>query len=414
MENFAHLLKQYADFIVRVGCNVQPGQTLIISAPLAAAPLARPCVRSAFEAGARDVRVDWSDDEVTRARMELGSEEALCDVKPYVLRSYLDYAESEGGVCVLSLLANDPEALAGLDAGKVSRVSAARRKALRPWRDYTMNDRVQWSIAAMPSPAWARKLFPGLPEDEAVDKLWQLIFDTCRVTGGDPVSAWQAHLARLKTLQDKMNALDLESVRFESSNGTDLTVGLADGAVWESASSVSEKGYTFLPNIPTEEIFTAPHRDKVNGVVYGTKPYIHGGQAIKGFHVTFKDGRIVEYGAEENEALLGEILDTDEGSRHIGEVALVPASSPINRSGVIFYSTLFDENASCHIAFGASYPGTTRGGNSLSEAELSARGMNQSLIHEDVMIGAADTHITGLTKDGRTVPLFEGGEWVLA
>ena len=328
----------------------------------------------------------------------------LCDVKPYVLRSYLDYAESEGGVCVLSLLANDPEALAGLDAGKVSRVSAARRKALRPWRDYTMNDRVQWSIAAMPSPAWARKLFPGLPEDEAVDKLWQLIFDTCRVTGGDPVSAWQAHLARLKTLQDKMNALDLESVHFESSNGTDLTVGLADGAVWESASSVSEKGYTFLPNIPTEEIFTAPHRDKVNGVVYGTKPYIHGGQAIKGFHVTFKDGRIVEYGAEENEALLGEILDTDEGSRHIGEVALVPASSPINRSGVIFYSTLFDENASCHIAFGASYPGTTRGGNSLSEAELSARGMNQSLIHEDVMIGAADTHITGLTKDGRTVP----------
>ena len=396
MENFAYLLKQYAEFIVRVGCNVQPGQTLIISAPLAAAPLARLCVRSAFEAGARDVRVDWSDDEVTRTRMELGSEEALCDVKPYVLRSYLDYAESEGSVCVLSLLANDPEALAGLDAGKVSRVSAARRKALRPWREYTMNDRVQWSIAAMPSPAWAKKLFPGLPEAEAVDKLWQLIFDTCRVTGGDPVHAWQAHLDRLKTLQNKMNALDLESVHFESANGTDLTVGLADGAVWESASSVSEKGYVFLPNIPTEEIFTAPHKDKVNGIVYGTKPYIHGGQAIKGFHVTFKDGKIVEYGAEENEALLGEILDTDEGARHIGEVALVPASSPINRSGVIFYNTLFDENASCHIAFGASYPGTTKGGNSLSEAELSARGMNQ------------------LTKDGRAVPLFEGGEWVLA
>ena len=414
MENFAYLLKQYAEFIVRVGCNVQPGQTLILSAPLAAAPLARLCVRSAFEAGARDVRVDWSDDEVTRTRMELGSEEALCDVKPYVLRSYLDYAESEGSVCVLSILANDPEALAGLDAGKVSRVSAARRKALRPWREYTMNDRVQWSIAAMPSPAWAKKLFPDLPEAEAVDKLWQLIFDTCRVTGGDPVHAWQAHLDRLKTLQNKMNALDLESVHFESANGTDLTVGLADGAVWESASSVSEKGYVFLPNIPTEEIFTAPHKDKVNGIVYGTKPYIHGGQAIKGFHVTFKDGKIVEYGAEENEALLGEILDTDEGARHIGEVALVPASSPINRSGVIFYNTLFDENASCHIAFGASYPGTTKGGNSLSEAELSARGMNQSLIHEDVMIGAADTRITGLTKDGRAVPLFEGGEWVLA
>lgn len=413
MQNFEQLLQKYAGFIVRIGVNVQPGQTLIISAPLAAAPLARLCAASAFDAGARDVRVDWSDDALTRIRMEKGSEEALCDVKPYVLRSYLDYAESEGGVCVLSLLASDPEALAGLDAGKVSRVNAARRKALMPWRSYTMNDRVQWSIAAMPSPAWAKKLFPDLAEDEAVEKLWQLIFDTCRVTGGDPVGAWQAHLDRLTVLQDKMNALDLESVHFESSNGTDLTVGLADGAVWESAASRSEKGVSFLPNIPTEEVFTAPHKDKVDGVVYGTKPYIHGGQAIKGFHVTFKGGRIVEYGAEENAALLGEVLDTDEGARHIGEVALVPASSPINRSGVIFYNTLFDENASCHIAFGASYPGTTRGGNALSEEELLARGMNQSLIHEDVMIGAADTRITGRTRSGQDVALFENGEWVL-
>ena len=339
MQHFEELLEKYADFIVRVGTNVQPGQTLILSAPIAAAPLARLCVRSAFAAGARDVRVDWSDDAVTRARMELGSEEALCDVKPYLLRSYLDYAESEGGVCVLNLLASDPEALAGLDAGKVSRVNAARRKALMPWRSYTMNDRVQWSIAAMPSPAWAKKLFPDLAEDEAVEKLWQLIFDTCRVTGGDPVQEWQAHLDRLTALQNKMNALDLESVHFESSNGTDLTVGLADGAVWESAASQNEKGVSFLPNIPTEEVFTAPHKDKVDGVVYGTKPYIHGGQAIQGFHVTFKGGKIVEYGAEENEALLGEVLDTDEGARHIGEVALVPASSPINRSGVIFYNT---------------------------------------------------------------------------
>ncbi len=178
-----------------------------------------------------------------------------------------------------------------------------------PWRSYTMNDRVQWSIAAMPSPAWAKKLFPGLAEEAAVEKLWQLIFDTCRVTGGDPVGAWQAHLARLKDLRDKMNALDLESVHFESANGTDLTVGLADGAQWESADSVSEKGVSFLPNIPTEEVFTAPHKDKVNGVAYGTKPYIHGGQTIRGFHVTFRDGKIVEYGAEENEALLGEVLD---------------------------------------------------------------------------------------------------------
>ena len=412
-KNFELLLSKYADFIVRVGCNVQPQQTLIISSPLEAAPLCRLCVRSAFAAGARDVRVDWSDSAVSRARMELATEEALSDVKPSVLRSYLDYAESEGGCCVLNLLADDPESMAGLDGGKISRVSAARRRALQPWREYTMNDRIQWCIAAMPSKPWAKKIFPDLPEEEAVEKLWGLIFDVCRVSGGDPVTEWQSHLDRLTVLADKMNALDLESVHFKSSNGTDLTVGLADGAIWESAVSKNEKGVPFLPNIPTEEVFTAPHKDKVEGIVYGTKPYNYNGQLIKGFHVTFKNGRIEEYGAEENEALLGELLSIDEGARHIGEVALVPASSPINRSGALFYSTLFDENAACHIAFGASYPGTTRGGYQMTTEELEARGMNQSTLHEDVMVGAEDTCITGLTRSGSTVEIFRDGEWVL-
>lgn len=412
-EVFESLLKKYADFIVQVGANVQPGQVLIITCSLEAAPLCRLCVRSAFEAGARDVRVDWSDGAVSRTRMELGSEEALCDVKPHVLRSYLDYAESEGGVCVLHLLADDPEMFAGLDAGKINRVGVARRKALEPWRAYTMNDRIQWSIAAMPSAPWAKKMFPELDEEAAVEKLWKLIFDVCRVTGGDPVNEWKAHLDRLSSLRDKMNALDLQSVHFQSSNGTDLTVGLADGARWESAVSKSERGYTFLPNIPTEEVFTAPHREHVDGIVYGTKPYVYNGQLIKGFHVTFKDGKVVEHGAEVNAGLLTELLDTDEGARHIGEVALVPASSPINRSGALFYSTLFDENAACHIAFGASYPGTTVGGNALSKEELLARGMNQSVLHEDVMVGAEDTDITGLTRGGQTVQIFKDGEWVL-
>ena len=238
-------------------------------------------MRSAYEAGARDVLVNWSDDEVSRSRMELGSEEALTDFKSYQLRRYLDYAESEGGVCVLHILADDPEVYAGLDGAKISRVNAAQRKFMAPWREYTMNDRVQWSIAAMPSAPWAKKIFPELDETAAIEKLWQLIFDVCRVTGGDPVNEWKAHLDRLTSLKDKMNALDLESVHFESSNGTDLTVGIADKATWESAASVSEKGVVFLPNIPTEEVFTAPHKDKVNGIVYGTKPYVFNGQLIK-------------------------------------------------------------------------------------------------------------------------------------
>ncbi len=413
MKNFDLLLEKYADFIVRIGCNVQPGQTLIIGSPLEAAPLCRLCVKSAFAAGARDVKVNWSDGVVSRTRMEMGDEEALCDVKPYQLRSYLDYAESEGGCCTLRLLADDPESLAGLDGGKISRVNAATRKAMMPWREYTMGDRVQWSIAAMPSAAWAKKMFPGMAEEDAVEKLWQLIFDVCRVSGGDPVGEWKTHLDRLNSLRDKMNALDLESVHFTSSNGTNLTVGLADGAQWASAVSESEKGVEFLPNIPTEEVFTAPHREHVEGIVFATRPYVYNGQLIEGFHVTFKDGKVVEYGARVNEELLGQLLGADEGSCHIGEVALVPASSPINRSGALFYSTLFDENAACHIAFGASYPLTTKGGTALSKAELEARGMNQSALHEDIMIGAEDTNITGLTRSGREVELFRDGEWVL-
>ena len=407
------LLEKYADFIVRVGVNVQPGQTLLINCPLEAAPLARLCVRAALTAGARDVRVDWYDGLCNRARMELAGEEALCDVKPYVLRSYLDYAESAGGVCVLHLLADDPEVYAGLDGGKINRVGVARRNALKPWRVYTMNDKIQWCIAAMPSAPWAKKIFPALPEQEAVEKLWQAIFDVCRVSGGDPVGEWQAHVARLNALRDKMNALDLVSLHFTSANGTDLTVGLADGAHWESAASLDERGTAFLPNVPTEEVFTAPHKDRVDGIVYGTKPYVYNGQLIEGLHVTFAGGRVVEHGAEKNADLLKELLDSDEGARRIGEVALVPASSPINRSGLLFYDTLFDENAACHIAFGDSYPGTCDGGREMTAEELLAHGMNQSVIHEDVMIGAADTCITGLTRSGETVQIFAGGEWAL-
>jgi leucyl aminopeptidase (aminopeptidase T) len=407
------LLEKYADFLVQVGVNVQPGQTLLISCPLEAAPLARLCVRSAFAAGARDVRVDWYDGLTGRIRMELGDEAALSEVKPYLERSYLDYAESEGGVCILHLLADDPELYAGLDAGKINRIGVARRTALKAWRDYTLNDKIQWCIAAMPCPAWAEKIFPGMETQAAVEKLWDVIFEVCRVKNGDPVGEWRAHIVRLNTLRDKMNNYHFRSLHFVSGNGTDLNIGLADGAHWESAASTDDRGTPFVPNVPTEEVFTAPHKDHVDGIVYGTKPYVYNSQLIEDFHVTFCNGRVTEYGARKNEALLGELLSSDEGARHIGEVALVPASSPINRSGVLFYDTLFDENAACHIAFGASYPGTCDGGRDMDEKQMEAHGMNQSVVHEDIMIGAADTEITGLTEDGRPVQIFENGEWAL-
>ncbi|MFQ8998232.1 aminopeptidase [Allofournierella massiliensis] len=407
------LLNKYAAFTVQVGVNVQKGQTLIIRCPVEGAYFGRACMEAAYKAGARDVVIRWEDEKAARIRMELGEEEALSETKPYELRSYLDYAESEGGCCLLAIHASDPEIFKGLDTAKINRVSLAKQEAMKSWREYTMKDRVQWCVVAIPTPAWAASVFPGLDEDEAQEKLWSAIFDVCRVTGGDPVSAWKEHVAKTSACRDKLNELQLESIHMTSANGTDLTVGLAEGHTWEGACSKAENGAVFIANVPTEEVFTAPHRERVNGVVKGTKPYVYNGQLIEGFSVTFKDGVVVDYSAEKNAELLGQLLDSDEGARRIGEIALVPASSPINRSGLLFYNTLFDENAACHIAFGAGYPTTVKGGAAMTTEELLACGVNDSAIHEDVMVGAEDMTITGLTKSGETVTIFENGEWAI-
>ena len=407
------LLKKYAEFTVQVGVNVQKGQTLIIRCPVEGAYFGRACMEAAYKAGARDVVIRWEDEKAARIRMELGEEEALSETKPYELRSYLDYAESEGGCCLLAIHASDPEIFKGLDTAKINRVSLAKQEAMKSWREYTMKDRVQWCVVAIPTPAWAASVFPGMPEDEAQEKLWSAIFDVCRVTGGDPVSAWKEHVAKTSACRDKLNELQLKSIHMTSANGTDLTVGLAEGHTWEGACSKAENGAVFIANVPTEEVFTAPHRERVNGVVKGTKPYVYNGQLIEGFSVTFKDGVVVDYSAEKNAELLGQLLDSDEGARRIGEIALVPASSPINRSGLLFYNTLFDENAACHIAFGAGYPTTVKGGAAMTTEELLACGVNDSAIHEDVMVGAEDMTITGLTKSGETVTIFENGEWAI-
>lgn len=405
------LLQKYADFVVKAGVNVQPGQALILRCPVLGAEFGRACMRAAFEAGARDVLLRYEDEQAARIRMDKASEEALTHPMPSELRSYLDYAESEGGVCVLNIHADDPEIFKGLDAGKIHRVEVARRTFMRPWQEYTMKDKVQWCVVSIPTPAWAAAVYPDLAPDEAVEALWDTIFAVCRVKGGDPVAAWRQHTAQTTARKDRLNALDLASIHLTSANGTDLTVGLAEGAVWEGAASTAQNGADFIPNIPTEEVFTAPHKDRVNGVVKGTKPYAYNGEVIEGFSVTFQDGRVVAHSAEKNDALLGRLLASDAGACRIGEVALVPASSPINQSGLLFYNTLFDENAACHIAFGAGYPINIRGGAALDRAALTAAGLNDSVIHEDVMVGSADMRITGQTRAGETVLIFENGEW---
>ena len=260
-------LQLYADFIVKVGVNVRPRQNFIVRCPVTMPDFAHACVRAGYEAGAKQVIVRWEDDKLTRLNMELAAEEDLAVMTPYELRSYLDYAEDPDGCCTLAIHAEDPEALAGLDAGKLNRVNLARRTFMKPWQEYTMNDRVQWCVAAVPAPGWAAKVFPELPLDEAVEKLWTLIFDVCRVSTGDPVSAWQKHVAVTKARRDRMNELNLDRIHMTSGNGTDLTVGLAEDATWEGASSKTENGIEFIANVPTAEVFCAPHRERVNGIV---------------------------------------------------------------------------------------------------------------------------------------------------
>lgn len=410
MEN--ELIQKYAEFAVKIGTNPQKGQTLIINAPVHCAFFARACAEAAYKlTEVREVVVLYNDEQLSRLKLEHTDIAVLEDVKPWTIRNRLDYLESKGGACFLHIIADDPEIYKGLDMEKIDRATTATRKASLPIRDYTMTDKVQWSIVAIPSEAWAQKVFPH--DADAVEKLWQAIFDVCRVTGGDPIGAWEKHIAKMTACRDKLNTLQLDSVRLQSANGTDLTIGLAEDAVWEGAQSLTPEGYKFIANIPTEEVFTAPHREGTNGVVYGTKPYVYQGNLITDFCVTFKDGKVTDYDAKENKALLGKLLDTDEGARHIGEIALVPASSPINQKNILFYDTLFDENAACHIAFGDGYPGTVKGGTVMSKEQLLAKGVNSSLIHEDVMVGAADMQITGKTKDGREVVIFENGEWAL-
>ena len=408
------LIEKYAEFVVRVGVNVQPRQTLIIRCPVEQAFFARLCARVGYEAGAKDVVVRYEDEQMVRIRYELGAEADLTSYKPSALRAWLDYAEDPEGCCLLSIRAADPQIFEGLDVEKLNRVSLAGRLFMKPWQEYTMKDRIQWCIAALPSPAWAAKVFPGLSPEEGVERLWQAIFQVCRVDRDtDPVANWQSHVEKLSRYARRLNELQLDRLHFTSGNGTDLWVGLAEGAVWEAAQSRAENGAVFIANIPTEEVFTAPHRLRVEGKVYGTKPYAYNGQLIEDFWVEFREGRVVAHGAGKNEELLTQLLGSDENACRIGEVALVPASSPVNRSGILFYDTLFDENAACHIAFGDGYPGTVAGGNDMTPDRLLEKGVNASAIHEDVMIGAEDTEITGFTADGQELPVFRGGEWVL-
>lgn len=401
-------LNRLADVAVNVGLNLQPGQDLILTAPAEALPLVRAVAAAAYRAGAGVVTPILSDPGVTLARFEHGSDDSF-DTAPAWL--YAGMAEAyKGGAARMAIVGEDPMLLSEQDPDKVARAGKANSIAYKPALEKISNFAINWSIASYPTLDWAKRIFPDMSDDDAVAALADAIFAASRVNTPDPVAAWAAHNAALATRTKWLNDQRFSALHF-TSPGTDLTVGLADGYEWHGGASEAQNGVTCNPNIPTEEVFTTPHADRVNGTVRSTKPLSHQGSLIDEIEVRFENGVIVEARAAKGEAVLQKLLDTDAGARKLGEVALVPHSSPISQSGLLFYNTLYDENAACHIALGQCYSKCFLDGASLTQEQIADQGGNSSMIHVDWMIGGPDTDIDGITADGTRVPVFRAGEW---
>ncbi|EOS57268.1 aminopeptidase [Paenibacillus barengoltzii] len=408
MSDFQKKLEKYAELAVKIGVNVQPGQNLIINTTIDSAELVRLIVKQAYEAGARFVKVNWSDDVVTRLRYDMAAEESFLDEPKWYAGEMLEYVEN--GAAVLHVISSDPDLLKGVSTQRLTNHQKAYGKAMSKYREMQMSDKFSWSIVAVPSKAWADKVFPNLPEEERVPALWEAIFRTVRLDQPDPIAAWQQHIENLTQKSNYLNAKRYKKLHYKAP-GTDLTIELPEGHLWVAAESINAQGNTFLANLPTEEVFTAPLKTGVNGTVSATKPLSYRGTIIDRFSLTFENGRIVDYKAEVGADVLKQLVELDEGSHYLGEVALVPHNSPISQSGILFYNTLFDENASNHLAIGNAYAFNLEGGKSMSQEELAQRGLNSSLAHEDFMVGSAEMDIFGITADGKEEPIFIKGNW---
>lgn len=405
-------LNEYAKLLVEVGCHVRRGQTLVLSAPVECARFARLCASAAYDAGCREVVMNWGDDFLARERY-LRADSAVFDTVPEWRRSFYNGYAAEGAA-YLAISATDPETLKGVEPDRVIRAQKAGGEALEPFYHAQMNNDIAWCIGSVPIPSWAKKVFPGDSEDAAMQKLWDAIFAAVRVTGdGAATERWHAHLATLEARREKLNALRFKSLRYTNALGTDLTVELPEGHIWSSGRSVTKNGQVFVANMPTEEIFTAPHRLGVNGVVHAALPLVDNGNIIDKFHMVVRNGRIVEAHAERGEEFLKAACAVDEGASYFGEVALVPYDSPISNQGILYYNTLFDENARCHLAFGEAYPECLEGGSGMTRDELREHGLNWSINHVDFMIGTADLSIIGTTHDGREIPVFVNGNFAI-
>ena len=404
------LLDAYANLTVRSGLNLQKGQQLLITAPLDAVPLVRRITEHAYRAGANLVTTLYGDDVTALSRFRHAPDEAF-DVAPAWL--FNGMAEAfRNGAARLAIAGEDPALLAGQDPKKLSRANKARSIAYRPAMELITGFAINWCVIAAATPAWAKSVFPDLPEGEALDRLWKAIFACTRADLPDPVAAWETHSADLARRTGYLNEKRYAALKY-SGPGTDLTLGLADDHVWKGGAGRARNGVVCNANIPTEEVFTCPHKDRVDGTVCSSKPLSYQGSLIDGIKVRFEKGRIVEMTAAKGEDAFRNLITTDEGAARLGEVALVPHSSPISKSGIIFNNTLFDENAASHIAVGQSYSENIRNGGERSAEEKAALGANSSLVHVDWMIGNGDLDIDGITADGGAEPLMRKGEWAV-
>lgn len=406
-QDFNSMLEKYAEVIVKVGLNLRGDQKLSIRGNIECAPLIRKVAERAYKAGARYVDVLWTDEQISRIRLQHADPETLTELPDWLLTRYEEYYGN--GQAELAISSIDPDLYIGIDPDRI----ATSRKTLlekvsEPLRKY--ENLANWSVAASSTPAWARKVFPGLAVDEAVEKLWDAIFSACRIDVPDPVSAWAEHIQKLVKYKDYLNSKRYMSLHYQGP-GTDLTIGLPEKQFWSSAQESFKNGVTGVVNLPTEEVFTAPHKDKADGVVTVSRPLNLMGALIEDFTIRFENGCAVNFSAKKGEQDLRKLLETDENAVRLGEVALVPNSSPVSQSGILFYNTLFDENAASHIALGNAYRNTVQGGEDMTEEEFAASGGNKSMIHVDFMIGSGEMDIDGVCEDGGTEPVMRSGEW---
>ncbi|MCL6459241.1 MAG: aminopeptidase [Gorillibacterium sp.] len=409
MQDFATMLNKYAELVVKVGVNIQPDQVLIVQAPLETVELTRLIVEKAYEAGAKYVQVDWDDEAITRIRYEKAPDDSFGYYPKWLADKMEQLAESGGAI--LHIKVPNPELFRGIDSSKVSTAVKAAALARQKYQSYVRSNKISWSLIKAPTKAWADKVFADLPEEQRVEAMWEAVFGMNRVGSDNPVEAWRHHIAQLKASQDRMNAKRYKKLYYRAP-GTDLQVELPEGHLWKGGGGENEGGVYFVANMPTEEIYTMPHRTGVNGYVSSTLPLNLNGRLVEGIKLTFREGKVVEYDAASGREHLTSLLATDEGASHLGEVALVANDSPISRLNRVFYNTGIDENASCHFALGSAYPVTIAGGTKLDTEQLLARGANVSLTHVDFMVGSAELEIDGELTDGTIEPIFRQGNWV--